>query len=630
MSTAMLVYDVETYPNVFTCACRFYGTTDRRVFEISSRRNDIKLFIQFLDYLRTNKIPMVGFNNLSFDYPVIHYIIKHQDTITPALIFDKADYIIKTSWDDRFSNIIWEKDQYVPQIDLYKVHHFDNPAKATSLKIIEFNLRMKTIEDLPYPPGSWLSYDEIDNLIPYNFHDVDATHDFLKKSMPQIEFRKILSEKYDQNMMNYNDTKIGKNYFINELEKNSPGCCYDTSSGSRKVKQTKRKIIRFSDILFPYIKFTNPEMQRVHNWFLNKSITSSGTKGDFKVSATIRGFEFVFGTGGIHGSIDPCVVSADGDYIIKDIDVKSYYPNLGIRNRLYPEHLSENFCDIYEKLYNERQTHKKGTPENAMLKLALNGTYGDSNSEYSPLYDPQYTMAITINGQLLLCMIAEVLMSYPDITMIQINTDGLTIKMPKQIEGWVQNVIQWWEKLTRLELEEVNYSRFFVRDVNNYIAEYPDGKVKRKGAYEYELDWNQNQSALVVQKAAEALLLHDKNPAQFIAEHTDIFDFMLRTKVPRSSKLISVDYDGNEYQEQNVTRYYVSYFGRDLLKVMPPTVNQLKKNPQAGLRYIGIQAGYKCTVCNDIDHAVIDDINHEWYLKEVRKLTDPILKGRRR
>jgi hypothetical protein len=54
---------------------------------------------------------------------------------------------------------------------------------------------------------------------------------------------------------------------------------------------------------------------------------------------------------------------------------------------------------------NDRTSFKKGTPENAMLKLALNGAYGKSLSEHSVLYDPKFGLTVTINGQLLMYLL---------------------------------------------------------------------------------------------------------------------------------------------------------------------------------------------------------------------------------
>lgn len=628
-----IIYDIETFPNIFTLAAKEAGTDRRWNFEISWRVNQIDEMMEFLTHLKMHNIPMVGFNNVGFDYPVIHFIIQNRYDITVEMIYAKAKQIIDTPFEDRFSNIIWENNHFVPQIDLFKIHHFDNRAKSTSLKVLEFNMRMESVEDLPFPVGTLLTSDQMDELIDYNDHDIDATEKFYFESTTQIEFRQELSIKYQRNVMNHNDTKIGKDYFINELEDHSPGVCYDYSSGKKKLRQTHRSIIHFRDILLPCLGFTHPEFQRVHEWFkLNSIVNTKGALVAGGLSATVRDFRFDFGTGGIHGSIAPCMVVSDEEYAILDIDVTSFYPSIAIANGLSPAHLGEKFCDIYSGLKRQRVGYKKGTVENLMLKLALNGTYGDTNSIYSALYDPQYTMAITVNGQLLLCMLAEVLMGEQSVSMIQINTDGMTFKVPRTFIPWVRQVMKWWEGVTGLDLEEAEYKRFFVRDVNNYIAEKMDGKCKRKGAYEHEqgpgkLEWNQNFSSLVVQKAAEARLLHGTDIREFIENHDDIHDFMLRTKVNRTDWLMLVDYDGVDHEIQRVSRYYISMIGGDLMKIMKPTKKQLEKNANAPLRRISINAGYKACVCNQMSDLVQEDVEYEWYITEARKLVDPILKG---
>ena len=89
-----------------------------------------------------------------------------------------------------------------------------------------------------------------------------------------------------------------------------------------------------------------------------------------------------------------------------------------------------------------------------------------------------------------------------------------------------------------MKLEAIEYRRMFIRDVNNYIAEGRDGGLKRKGAFEYERGWHQNQSALVVPRAVEAHLVEGKNIDKFIREHSNPFDFMLRTKARYYAKTI--------------------------------------------------------------------------------------------
>jgi hypothetical protein len=68
---------------------------------------------------------------------------------------------------------------------------------------------------------------------------------------------------------------------------------------------------------------------------------------------------------------------------------------------LYPEHLGEEFVRVYSDMKNDRTSFKKGTPENAMLKLALNGAYGKSLSEYSVLYDPKFGLKYLLHPTVL-------------------------------------------------------------------------------------------------------------------------------------------------------------------------------------------------------------------------------------
>ena len=612
------VHDIENYPNVFLFGAIHALTETPYIFEISHRHDDRQAFYLFTEYLREHRAEEVGYNNLGYDYPVQHSILNNIMYITNADIYKKGDSIINAGDENRFAHMVWEKDWIVPQLDLYKIHHFDNQAKRTSLKTLEFNMRMENIEDLPFTPGTYLTDSQIDTLRQYLMHDLKATLMFYKHSKKLIDFRRELSAKYGRNFMNHNDTKIGKDYFIMELEKSGIQCF---EPGSRKPRQTHRPSIALNSVIFPYVRFEQPEFNRVLNWLRQQVITE--TKGVFTdLSADINGFSFDFGTGGIHGSIESQTIRSTENYVIIDLDVASFYPNLAISNELYPAHLGKQFCTIYKNVYDMRSSYPKGTPENAMLKLALNGVYGDSNNVYSPFYDPAYTMAITINGQLLLCMLAEELLKIPGLSMIQANTDGLTVYVPRVFTGQVEQVRHAWEKLTRLQLEEAIYDVMFIRDVNNYIAVYEGGKkVKRKGAYCHSVDlgWHQNHSMQVVAKAAEAALVHNKDIRDFITSHEDIHDFMLVTKVPRNSKLLWGD-----KQVQNITRYYVSTDGAPLTKVMPPLAKSLKLNPDAPERRMSVCKGWLTTECNDMKRFNRATLNYDFYIKEAEKLVAPL------
>lgn len=655
------IYDLETYPNIFTCAIRLANSDTRWLFEISDRRDDRAELMTLLNGMKANKSRMFGFNNIGFDYPVLHLFINMWRTAQASDMYAKAQAIID-NYENRFAHLVWESDHYVQQVDLFKIHHFDNRAKSVSLKVLEFNLRTGNIKDLPYAPGTRLTHEAMDELCYYNMHDVDCTHDFYLQSKSEIEFRETLAQKYGTRWMNFNDKKIGVQYFIDRLEDSAPGSCYERIDGKKKMKQTPRDHINLGSVIFDYVQFERPELQRIHDFFNKTTIQETKKDSLGKLEATVDGFTYTFGVGGLHGSVSSQTVVADDDHAIIDLDVTSYYPSLGIVNRLRPAHLPDLFCDIYGDLKTQRITYKKGTVENLMLKLALNGSYGETNSVYSPLYDPLYTMAITINGQLLLCMLAEKLIKAPGLKMIQANTDGVTIKTPRQHLEYVEKVKKWWEGLTGLELEQAEYSRMFIRDVNNYIAEYTDGKLKNKGAYEYNLEWHKDHSALVVPKAVEEYLTKGTPVRDFILNHDDAFDFMLRVKVPRSSSLVisepcpfywneladeySIDpacKNNPEWEDvtsglkkhikiahdkgvdayndrtiQNITRFYVSNNGGYLFKIMPPLKGKTLPRRLAQVK------GWTVRECNDIKDANPFDINYNYYIEEAEKLIAPL------
>lgn len=213
-------------------------------------------------------------------------------------------------------------------------------------------------------------------------------------------------------------------------------------------------------------------------------------------------------------------------------------------------------------------SYDKKSPINGMLKLALNAAgFGDTNNTYSPFYDPQMTMATTIGGQLSLLMLVEILSKIDSLEVIQANTDGITARLKRTDVDEYYRLCGEWEKTTNLVLEYEDYSRMWIRDVNNYIAEY-DSKyedeeptkrlVKTKGAYNYkDLDWNKNFSSLIIQKAVSAVLIDGKDLTDFITNHDDIFDFQIMMKVNRKTKLLAF----NElYSDQSINEEYYKKF----------------------------------------------------------------------
>ncbi|MCP4984687.1 MAG: hypothetical protein GY928_01100 [Colwellia sp.] len=725
------IYDIECLPNFFSIVIKRQEDYATWRFIVAPWLNEGVELNLMLNRIKLSGGRMVGFNNLGYDYPMLHLIMQHSGRVNNIVLYNKSISIINADWNDR-SHRIWDSETLIPQLDLRAMHHMDSREKSISLKLLEFNMRMDSIEELELDFNEPIKREDEATVLDYNDHDVDASILLYNYSKKEIAFRDELSAKHNKSFTNFNDTKIGQEIFVMQLAKH----------GIRATKwnQTIRDEINVGEILLPYIQFETSQFNEVLRFFkgtiidpyeikgffgsrdkskskcrakinnelarvmLNTDVTVNyhdGSKSTYKdidqtksidfirptnIHCIVNGFRFDFGAGGIHGSLHNTLVTPCRGETLRDVDVASYYPNIAIQNKLYPLHLSEKFCTIYKELYELRKSYPKKSSESGMIKLALNGVYGKSNDIHSPFYDPQYTMAITINGQLLLCMLAEQLMKIQGLKMVQINTDGLTYLCPNDQLEHANKINEGWESLTKLELEHVDYSKMAVQNVNNYLAvtkpylkdsKLTPPKVKRIGSYAHErasenpgtreLPWHKDHSAVVVAKAAEAALVRGENIESFIRKHIKIdpMDFMLRTKVNRNDKLVletpmmwGKDVVSTKVGvTQRVSRYFVSNRGGYLIKISEPTALQCSTwltkphwrhkvtgdhkmsirapsgmwvqfdppTDKPPLRRTGISAGFKVTICNQIVDLDLSDINIDYYVKQTRKIVDPLI-----
>lgn len=650
MSTALDVsklytYDLETFKAVFLFIGKFYGQPVE-VYEISRRRNDRDKLLQRLNFLRTLDAYMMGYNNNFFDYPIVHSLINEPWTFDNIKAYRKGQELIKSS--NQF-DIIYHNDRVIKQIDLLKINHFDNANKRTRLKDLEFAMRSPNIEDLPSDPhADQMTDEEIDRLIYYGSHDVLETEKFGIICKPLIDMRFDLQSSgvVSGDVLNFSDVKLGSEYLINKIGRSK---CFVKGSTPR---QTPRSRIDFKDIIFPHIFYYTEEFASVMEWYKSKSFYV-GQENEIHLEKRLAGIDFHFGVGGVHASVESKVFRSDNEFMILDVDVSGMYVAVPIANSLYPEHLGELFVTAYTGLKTDRARYKKGTSMNKVLKLAGNGVSGNSNNEYSCFYDPKYNKTVTVNGQLQILQLAEMFHHIPQSQLIQANTDGITCRFPRKHFDLVKLWLKVWEKETKLELELVEYSAMYIRDVNNYIAVSTQGKIKRKGAYnypetldDYEGFWNKDYSMMAVQKATSLCLTQGLNPEYAIRLISDPYDFCIRAKTPSGANMFL----GDKLVPKTL-RYFVSTNGQTLIKRSTPKgeigdfkrksgltdeyYNTIKKQVTAGYwderihtknrsRYeeviTTIESGWKVTDCNDIKNFNWKTLNYDYYVNEVNKL----------
>jgi hypothetical protein len=264
-------------------------------------------------------------------------------------------------------------------------------------------------------------------------------------------------------------------------------------------KEKRDYLFNTKDRIFPFIKFNRPEHQTIlDNLRAIKPCSAvGGDKGqgcELARQIDKTSPKFVFDTmtitlklGGVHGADQDRKIMR-GDIVL--YDVASYYPMLYLFIGRSPDELLETFLDLYAECITTRLKVKGIDKAQAdSLKLQLNTVYGKANSKYSKLYDPIIARAITLNGQLLLIMLAEQLEDM-GCTLLDMNTDGVIVKTPDKsrsdeiVNKWC-SLIQYpdkYDSVIKFTVEPVPYEIYAGYAVSAYaLYDGTDWSV-RKGA----------------------------------------------------------------------------------------------------------------------------------------------------
>jgi hypothetical protein len=583
------VMDYETIVNCFIAVFRAYDSDEQHIFVIGKHRNDTHEFIRFLLENQQNKDWHLGYNNLAFDAQITEHILERLDFYSgldaeqfAAMIYAYVKTIIDKSNKGEFLDYP-EFRLTIPCLDIFKLNHWDSNAKRTSLKWVQFSMDWHNVEEMPHPHGERVETQEtLDMVVNYCINDVLSTKQIFTLRNPkgeyvmasQINLRAELSATYNLSLHSASEPRISKEMFLHFLSDK-----LNMNKNEIKVMKTERPTVTVRDIVLPYIKFQTPEFIGVHNWFkslvVNTAMNLEKEEAGPKYRLNFRNTPTDFGLGGLHGCTKSGIYEATPGKKILSADVTSFYPNLAIKNGWSPEHLPKHdFCELYEWFFEERKKYPKTSPLNYLFKIILNSTYGLSKNKYSFLYDPEFTFRITVNGQLLLSMLYEmVALKIPNAVPLMQNTDGLEFIVDDQDESKFYEVCKEWEALTQLQLETVEYQKMIIGDVNNYIAVYKDGKTKCKGRFEFdELALHKNKSQLIVPKAWYAYFVEGKDPAQFLKENRNIFDYCVGAKLRGDWFFEERGIKDGVYvakKLQKLVRYYISDNGTKLIKCNP-------------------------------------------------------------
>lgn len=629
------VYDLECLSNLFTYTGLDTKTKTYFQFVICKWRNDLSSLIKHLNN-DDKSLMMIGFNNEAYDYPLLHHIIKHYEeykyldgqTIAQK-IYEKSQEIISMEF-----SAIADKNKYILQLDLYRIWHYNNKARRASLKDLEVAMNLPNVEEMPIHHTHWCKQGDEICILSYNKNDVYSTYMFflvtlgktdysIYKGKNKIALRQAIQKQFHVNVLNMGDVPMGYALILNLYSRATHIPIYDL-----KQLKTYRKEIQLKDCIPTWANVKSKEFNKFVD--LLKNTTIKGNKGELNFTVNFHNYNFDFGLGGSHGCIKSGVYSSDDYWVILDYDVGSLYPSISKSLGLYPQHLGKEFNQLYSGFIDTRlaEKHKPKEIRNQALiegyKLILNGTYGKSNEESSFLYDPLYTFKTTVAGQIFICMWAERwVKAVPEIKFLQTNTDGQTILCPRSKIDLIRQVNEQLTKETSLTIEEVEYKKMIIRDVNNYTAVYSDytlenNHCKFKGCFEIDKEFHKDPSMKIVPMALKKYFVDGIPIEETIYNHKNIYDFCLRLKTNASSQPLYRHFDENnnivDDKLDRTTRYYISNKGGLLLK-------KFDEN-----RITGVNVGFSVTLFNKyIEKEMKDyDINYRFYIAEANKIKNVI------
>ena len=397
--------------------------------------------------------------------------------------------------------------------------------------ILGLSVRETTV---PFDKEELTEEDKVD-IKKYNFHDVYSSMYWYATIVEPFVYNKLmLCKKFNiDSKYGYIDTNAGLVAKALNVKRR------DYSDAERIDIELHPKIKKYCEVNIP---------SEVLNTVLNNTST-------YKVKAFEN--DVVFADGGIHSTYDikkykrykddtPVLyVTADGEYILVNVDAESYYPSMMIQFETLSRSIPNpyQFNDILQERFAiKHKKNKTKDDEDIQLadKLVLNTTYGASGSEFLPMYDPYQRTKTCRYGQLFLFALANKIYNFiVGSKIIQINTDGILVYLKRADLDKLRLLTKEWSDTSGIGMEEEFVEKIWQRDVNNYCMVKQGGKKKVKGG------WLNNtiirtgyvkispRNAFVCANAVINWLIDGKDIIKSIVSCKDLMDFAITcTKGP--------------------------------------------------------------------------------------------------
>lgn len=596
------IFDIETFKELFSIGIYDVDKKKLKIFEISKRRNDLYKFVKY--YTEKPHDYWVSFNGISFDHPVLEYIVEEYNNwhdLSPIEICGKiSEYADRRIDDERYNIPCKYKEEtfHVPPIDLFKIHHFDNDAKRTSLKWCAFMMNMD-VEEIPVDIKKSLSDDEIESIISYMENDIIVTLALLYVTLGDIdnveklnggyplnelreeyEGKNMIQDRFDvienTNLpcLNWSDVKIGEEWNKKDY-KDIEGITDDRKLISNKIVHPYGK--KFKQFFPSTMSFSTEKLKNFIAEFGEEYVKNEEQEWQITINRTT----YTVAKGGLHSNEKHRLITVPHGYKYRDIDVGSQYPNSIFKLRIKPPHLTDSIINQFEEKIDRRLVYKKKanilkeegkydesrvySSVQEMLKLCLNGGYyGKLGQPGSFLEYPEGLLKVCISNQIEILMLIE-MMEEKGFSVLSGNTDGITVMYNERDEKIFLHVCEEWENkvgnIKMGKLEHTIFKKVWQENVNNYFAIKDNGTPKKKGRFATSFKLNKNKSALIIKLALEKYFMEGISPEVYIPTHSNIHDFCICKKATGKMHYEQIINEEEVIIHKKMIRYYVGNEG---------------------------------------------------------------------
>ena len=643
---SMITFDIEVFPN-WWCVC--YKVDDEPIKDLTSDDKDVQYI---LNKLRIGNI-LVGFNIKNYDLKILYAIFKGA---TCERLYKLSKSIIEENPDEVLNSYkFWNEFNF---IDLFDDWRFG------SLKEFESNIGLDIRETTISFDDKITTDAQKEEVLRYCHHDVEATVKLKEYRKSYIESKEVLAEMYDIPVMQ----------------------AYKSTNAKLAAIILKAKPRKFHDS----DKFHLPEKVKdyVEQALPEEVLRMFDTISYDKKETFLFDNAVIFGVGGVHSvykhpdwdDVKPTYTMSEEDWQLINVDVNSYYPNMLIHFNLLSRCCEsvKVYKDIYEYRLHWKQEASNELKRNGKteyyyscqakqkaLKLVLNTTYGAMKNQFNALYDPYMAGTMCYLGQILLTALANNLYTkVPTVKIIQLNTDGIMLKVKKQYICEIEKLVNEWETLTELSMEFDYVAGMFQRDVNNYIELTGDDHkpYKLKGKWSNQADEDRdlvNLNAPITHLAILNFYTKGISVEDTIHAGTNPMDFCFTTKTGRSYNATVYEI-GKSYVDANRVNRVVAtkdhskgtiykYKNEQPAKPKMPTdkdsdsvwrkyfreLDKWEKRKSAFESITGLPFGRldktaeipeHCELVNDVITELPKDIDYDWYIQFAKNKIKELIK----